>query len=293
MIVPNYNSSTDAFRRTAIEPEGEGYLNQGPNDLSDIASIASLQYVHNNRVQFESPGGSSLNGCRTNDINYHETTVESRLECPQIINAQGCNVSTLKAPDNIYKNPLNRYDRQDNCSQYSEERMLYGMRRHSSFRYDDSPESNKYPEDVCTNDVFKDESGHPISNNFTHRIHSQIAISEVGALQSFLLQQDPRDFQMMENMNEIPSFYVPRSGDPEKISFNRKNLPRESKVDSSTNFSYPIPPTQPRPETPPEVPGPIMSRGRPRSVTAFGLSNNRYAPSKNKKRGPILKFTAF
>ncbi|KAI8454689.1 hypothetical protein BY996DRAFT_7078141 [Phakopsora pachyrhizi] len=167
--------------------------------------------------------------------------------------------------------------------------MLYGMRRHSSFRYDDSPESNKYPEDVCTNDVFKDESGHPISNNFTHRIHSQIAISEVGALQSFLLQQDPRDFQMMENMNEIPSFYVPRSGDPEKISFNRKNLPRESKVDSSTNFSYPIPPTQPRPETPPEVPGPIMSRGRPRSVTAFGLSNNRYAPSKNKKKGPNPK----
>lgn len=114
----------------------------------------------------------------------------------------------------------------------------------------------------------------------------------------------------------FPSFYLPRAGDPKKISVPRGEMPAtQSLVSRITNFSYPIPRVVP---SPPPVPGPILNRPRykygqkarqnaeatqsppspssettetagpsitrPGSTATPGFANNRYIPTRGKKR---------
>lgn len=118
--------------------------------------------------------------------------------------------------------------------------------------------------------------------NQRSRIVSQIATTEL----------DQEASRYTDPLNIIPSFYIPKSGDPNKIRFSRPVFPQQNASDDESVSS------------PPQVPGPILSRTRtpsiPRSYELRGTvhaadpplpplpravpATNRYLPKKANKK---------
>lgn len=310
LLVPSHSASS--FRGTPYRgDEGDMYYAAPSVDSSTPSRFESTSRLSHR------PELHALDNSHLHEVNYLEVmSTQPRndsLAAAKETSSNNLNAHETKEP---YLSSLNTYT--NTSSQFmvprvrnepSEESGSFRTRR-STLRSAFSARSIIFPQVAIFRSGPKNEAGIPIQNLEANRVKSQIATGFYDYNEGLDQESDVGARHSQGFDPEFLSFYLPRAGDPTKISFNRVDLPTQSLISRTTNFSYPIP-RVPTGESPPEVPGPILNRPRfrhavpsqpgdmnvppspihqgvestrPGSTATPGFANNRYIPNKGRKR---------
>ncbi|PLW21022.1 hypothetical protein PCASD_15090 [Puccinia coronata f. sp. avenae] len=312
LMVPNQYASS--FRGTPYPGEEGDMYYGGPPSIARNTFSSFGPAFRQSREQT----ADVVEQSRLNEVNYFEVTGDPpRMDS---LRPMKQNVVGFMSPrhsnhgarvSNTYTNTTTQYLPQDAASEATDDNRSFRTRR-STFRSEVSAGSLIFPEVAKFRSVPKNEAGIPIQNLQANRVKSQMAGNIFEYERPEYDQESDMDNRDSQNVDpDFPSFYLPRAGDPKKISVDRVELPTQSLVSRITNFSYPMPRVVP---SPPPVPGPILNRPRykygqnarrakaaeqapspvsqpaeetttqPGSTATPGFANNRYIPTKGRKR---------
>ncbi|KAI7951229.1 hypothetical protein MJO28_006913 [Puccinia striiformis f. sp. tritici] len=308
LLVPNQSSSS--FRGTPYLGEGDMFY-AGPPSLCRNTSSSfghTFRYSHGQSAD-------PVDDSRLNEVNYLDVMQgHPRVDSLRPIKEDSSrflhpNIEKERRFSNTYTHTNSQYVPQEAASEITDDSQSSRTRR-SSFRSGFSSGSLIFPQVAKFRTVQTNEAGIPIQNLAANRVRSHIAADIIEFDDQELDAESDSDDQDSQKLDpDFPSFYLPRAGDPKQISVTRVDLPTQSLVSRTTNFSYPMPRLVP---SPPEVPGPILNRPRfkygqnnrrgedsevssplsevnetttrPGSTATPGFANNRYIPTKGKKR---------